>query len=279
MGNLQSAMQTTLRKFCAVSSLPFSEILSQVITMKVAVTIIALFLTDAVASLLNSTSSPSTVCPIPTPCPSCAPPVTCPPHLTTSPALPHLYTIHVTPGPSHCLGKVYLQPKSKNILVPICYNRNFQISHNLCHQLRCGEFQSWLKLKEFSNGYEIKVEKQMNWTTCNTLMIQCKALPASAELVAYKTMTWLLSILFIILILIRFGPGRCASINKKIFERKNREWIGPTQSQSVSFYRAQAGAQPKGNANKRSSYPALERLAVYPSREPSSNRNSCDSYN
>ncbi|XP_018610466.1 T-cell surface glycoprotein CD5-like [Scleropages formosus] len=246
--------------------------------MKVAVTIIALFLSDVVALVSSTTPQSPTACPTTTPCPSCPPAVTCPPALTPAPALPVLRTIHVTPEPTPCLGRVNLASNA-TFWLPLCQSSQGHISSKrLCDQLGCGRFKSWKKSKGANEGYEVQADGYLNNVTCNALMIQCIARPATAELVAYKTVTWLLSTVFVILILIRFGPGRCASINKKIFERRNREWIGPTQSQSVSFYRAQA-AHPNSSASKRSSYPALERLSVHPSREPSSNRNSCDSYN
>ncbi|KAJ8271241.1 hypothetical protein COCON_G00101000 [Conger conger] len=97
------------------------------------------------------------------------------------------------------------------------------------------------------------------------------------ELAAYKAVTGLLSVTVLIMVLIRFGPQIYTTACKRLFGRRRREWIGPTES--VSF-RAQNTLYPNSNDDKRLSFPGLERLAVNSSREPSSNRNSdYDSYN
>ncbi|XP_064782292.1 uncharacterized protein LOC135506829 isoform X2 [Oncorhynchus masou masou] len=69
-------------------------------------------------------------------------------------------------------------------------------------------------------------------------------------------------------------------IQCEVSDKRQSRWIGPTQSQSVSYHRGKAGLQLNDNTDKRHSYPGLERLTVNTSREPSSNRNSdYDSYN
>ncbi|KAJ8371698.1 hypothetical protein AAFF_G00303070 [Aldrovandia affinis] len=124
-------------------------------------------------------------------------------------------------------------------------------------------------------GYRIHDNGSLETSVCRPLEIQCKALPDSRELVAYKVVTGLLSALFLLALLLRFGPQMISFIHRRV---QGSTWIGPTQSQSVSFYRAQAGVHPNSSTDKRLSYPGLERLAVNSSQNPSSNRNS-DSYN
>ncbi|XP_060951420.1 uncharacterized protein LOC133028234 isoform X2 [Limanda limanda] len=58
----------------------------------------------------------------------------------------------------------------------------------------------------------------------------------------------------------------------KVSNRSQTRWVGPTQSHSVSHHRGKTCNNEDGE--KRLSYPALERLAVSDSREPSSNRSS-----
>ncbi|XP_074520999.1 uncharacterized protein cd5 isoform X2 [Halichoeres trimaculatus] len=59
----------------------------------------------------------------------------------------------------------------------------------------------------------------------------------------------------------------------KVSDRRQNRWVGPTQSHSVSYHQRKAAVQ-NPDREKRLSYPALERLTVSDSREPSSNRNS-----
>ncbi|XP_031684288.1 uncharacterized protein cd5 isoform X2 [Oncorhynchus kisutch] len=76
------------------------------------------------------------------------------------------------------------------------------------------------------------------------------------------------------------NPCTTLGIQCEVSDKRQSRWIGPTQSQSVSYHRGKAGLQLNDNTDKRHSYPGLERLTVNTSREPSSNRNSdYDSYN
>ncbi|XP_046726146.1 T-cell surface glycoprotein CD5 [Silurus meridionalis] len=114
-------------------------------------------------------------------------------------------------------------------------------------------------------------------TECSKVFITCKDKDRK-ELVTYKVITGLLLTLIIGVLLIRFAQPTYTAFRKRFSQKRQNRWIGPTQSQSVSYHRGQA-SNPNNNTMKRTSYPGLERLTVNPSREPSSNRNSdYDSY-
>ncbi|KAJ8382376.1 hypothetical protein SKAU_G00031540 [Synaphobranchus kaupii] len=220
------------------------------------------------------------VCPNITTCAPCLAPPTCaPPPQPAPPAPPILGVLKVKGESSTCRGVVYLGLNGTNYL-PVCSNSVMGVTRGaLCRQLGCGGYRLQREAQRSVEGYRIYGNGSLETSFCRMLEIHCKAGDDSRELVAYKVVTGLLLGLFLFLVLFRFGPHMYSFIRKRL-PVGGSTWIGPTQSQSVSFYRAQAGVPPNNSTSKRMSYPALERLAVNASREPSSNRNSdCDSYN
>ncbi|XP_036373284.1 T-cell surface glycoprotein CD5 [Megalops cyprinoides] len=150
----------------------------------------------------------------------------------------------------------------------------------LCQGFRCGDFEKWGDADRREKGYHVQNGRPETNSDCVLLEIHCKAGADSKQLGAYKAVTGLLCVLILLVVLVKFGPHIYSTVSKRLLGRRKREWIGPTESQSVSIYRAQTGLQPNNNTDKRLSFPGLERLAVHNSREPSSNRNSdYDSYN
>ncbi|XP_072533196.1 uncharacterized protein [Salminus brasiliensis] len=153
-----------------------------------------------------------------------------------------------------------------------------EFSHGLCEERRCGRF-----LKYVSNnnnqmqGLYINDNLTVTNQTCPPVFISC-ASKDNKELLAYKVVTGLLLVLVLLVILLRFAWPAYLAFRKRFSQQQQNRWIGPTQSQSVSYHRSQGGHL-KNDTVKRQSYPGLERLSVNPSREPSSNRNSdYDSY-
>ncbi|KAM9362918.1 uncharacterized protein cd5 [Symphorus nematophorus] len=102
-------------------------------------------------------------------------------------------------------------------------------------------------------------------------MVQCTE--AQGQLQAYKVVTALLCCVLLVLLLIRFTRPTVKALQKRLSDRRQNRWIGPTQSHSVSYHRGKTAVK-NNDGEKRLSYPALERLTVSDSREPSSNRNS-----
>ncbi|XP_053477882.1 T-cell surface glycoprotein CD5 [Ictalurus furcatus] len=153
---------------------------------------------------------------------------------------------------------------------------NTDLGNELCEERRCGEFLG------FRNSYTIGYMIHENLTAtsdihCKRILLTCKDVD-SKELVAYKVITGLLLTLIIAVLLCRFAQPTYIAVRKRFSQKRQNRWIGPTQTQSVSYHRGQAN-YPNNNTMKRQSYPGLERLTVNPSREPSSNRNSdYDSY-
>ncbi|KAJ8247665.1 hypothetical protein GJAV_G00248860 [Gymnothorax javanicus] len=207
------------------------------------------------------------------PSPSLSP---APTPLTQIPPLPAPHTLALLlllDGADPCGGVVYLRLGGGQ-LRPVCVGSIVNGSQ-LCEVARCGVYQSRRASHESPEGLQIQEDGAVRNETCDVLEIQC-ADSVSWQLAAYKWVTGLLSVALLLFILLRFRPHIYTIANKRLFGRRKREWIGPTES--VSF-RVQNTLHPNSNADKRLSFPGLERLTVNNSREPSSNRNSdYDSY-
>ncbi|XP_076831658.1 CD5 molecule [Brachyhypopomus gauderio] len=175
-----------------------------------------------------------------------------------------------------CQGMMYLNVNFTNKPQALCYEtiKNFEeLGIDICEERRCGSFLDF-KLVPKMRGYIITNE-DLTEITCSNVHINCKG---SKELVAFKAIAGVLLVLVLAVILLHFGRPMYTAIRKRFSQKRENRWIGPTQSQSVSYHRGQA-AHSDNNMVKRQSYPGLERLTVNPSREPSSNRNSdYDSY-
>ncbi|KAF4090633.1 hypothetical protein AMELA_G00054180 [Ameiurus melas] len=153
---------------------------------------------------------------------------------------------------------------------------NTELGNELCEERRCGEFLGFKY--SHKSGYMIHENlTAASDTQCKITFVTCKDVD-SKELVAYKVITGLLLTLIIAVLLCRFAQPTYIAVRKRFSQNQQNRWIGPTQTQSVSYHRGQAN-YPNNNTMKRQSYPGLERLTINPSREPSSNRNSdYDSY-
>ncbi|XP_034147040.1 uncharacterized protein LOC105022896 [Esox lucius] len=147
----------------------------------------------------------------------------------------------------------------------------------LCKRKGCGGNLQWK---------EIKIPKRPNRDSgeateqpMDIIAFQCTVVP-DPELVGYKVVVSIFCVLVLVVLILRFGRPSLKAFRKKMSDRRQSRWIGPTQSQSVSYHRGKAGIQLNDKTDKRTSFPGLERLTVNNSREPSSNRNSdYDSYN
>ncbi|XP_060951414.1 uncharacterized protein LOC133028234 isoform X1 [Limanda limanda] len=180
---------------------------------------------------------------------------------------------------SKCEGHLILHhPSSPS---HVCHYSSTTIrSHltNVCENKKgCKEPMDLKKGEEMPNGYNIS-EDRPEMTSCEALMVQCKAEPVEVQpdvqgqLQAYKVVTALLCCVLVVLLLIRFTRPTVKALQKRLSNRSQTRWVGPTQSHSVSHHRGKTCNNEDGE--KRLSYPALERLAVSDSREPSSNRSS-----
>lgn len=207
------------------------------------------------------------------PCPALSPPQTALP----SPATPTLAFLSLRGKKGPCSGLVYLYLGPAHFK-PVCEG-SYLGGLQPCQEARCGARLSQGPSGTEGEGFHILDDGAISNKTCKVLQIQCQgsALDSvSRELVAYKVVTGLLCVMVLVIVLVRFGPHIYTTACKRLFGRRKREWIGPTES--VSF-RVQSTLYPNSNADKRLSYPGLERLTVNNSREPSSNRNSdYDSY-
>ncbi|XP_071244019.1 T-cell surface glycoprotein CD5-like isoform X2 [Salvelinus alpinus] len=223
-----------------------------------------------------TTSSPpatttSCVCNISTSCSSPTQPESPPPALGV---------IMVNWEVKSCKGDIHLSLLSSRSL-PLCFNswthRSLQHA-GLCKRKGCEGSPKGTKINAKALGYQINMNGSVTNNLCTTLRIQCEVVPD--QLVGYKVVTGLLCVLVLVVLMVRFGQPSLKALRKRLSDKRQSRWIGPTQSQSVSYHRGKAGLQLNDNTDKRHSYPGLERLTVNTSREPSSNRNSdYDSYN
>ncbi|XP_028460404.1 T-cell surface glycoprotein CD5 isoform X2 [Perca flavescens] len=177
-----------------------------------------------------------------------------------------------------CEGDVNLNLYHPSISsLPVCHGSgtNFQILlRNVCkNQKGCTDTPPLLKVQGHQKGYNITASGAEK-SDCDTLRVQCTDVDVvQGQLQAYKVVTALLCCFLLLLILIRFTRPTVKALQKRFSERRQNRWVGPTQSHSVSYHRGKTAVK-TNDAEKRVSYPALERLAVSDSREPSSNRNS-----
>ncbi|KAK2815529.1 hypothetical protein Q5P01_025996 [Channa striata] len=243
--------------------------------------ITALLLTAADAFSTNTTSTPARnqtdncTCKSPGDGPTTGlSPYTPPPSNQPLPVLGFL-TIKWT---SLCKGEVILHRPSN--FSHVCYESKTQteaLLRRLCQEKKgCkGPDRPWAKSESESSGSAITESGAEPTTSCYTLRVQCKVevIPDfEGQLQTYKVITALLCTVLALIVLIRFTKPTFQALQRRLSNKRQNRWIGPTQSHSVSYHR---GKNVKNNeGEKRLSYPGLERLTVSDSREPSSNRNS-----
>ncbi|KAL6109996.1 uncharacterized protein ACO6RY_19169 [Pungitius sinensis] len=142
------------------------------------------------------------------------------------------------------------------------------------NQEDCKDKRHWNKSLDDS---DITKEGAVKRTSCETLKVRSTVdedlQNVQGQLHAYKVVTALLCCVLLVLLLIRFTRPTVKVLQKRLSDRRQNRWIGPTQSHSVSYHRGKTAVR-TNDAENRLSYPALERLAVFDSGEPSSNRNS-----
>ncbi|XP_076585308.1 CD5 molecule [Chaetodon auriga] len=212
-------------------------------------------------------------------CPGAASAATVAPTVSPSSSTPALgfLTIRWT---SECEGDIILIPyHPSSSSSPVCHNSETHVQtlfSNVCQNKKgCKGTPQWDKGKQKLSGYCFK-ENGAKETSCKTLQIQCtvEALAdVQGQLKAYKVVTALLCCVLLVLLLMCFTRPTIKVLQKRLSDRRQNRWIGPTQSHSVSYHRGKTAVK-NNDGEKRLSYPALERLAVSDSREPSSNRNS-----
>lgn len=211
-------------------------------------------------------STPSNTIPTETPCPTTT-------HHITQFVLARLKVIWKK---SPCEGRLFLNLPNQTS-VPLCFSRFISESwqSELCKDMRCGDFKGF-KPTKMTTGYVLKSNMTLISEECQGLQITCEDTQGS-ELAAHKAVTGIVIFLMLGVILFKYGQPTYKAIRKRFSQKQETRWVGPTQSQSVSYHRGQG--PPNNNTLKRQSFPGLERLTVNTSREPSSNRNSdYDSY-
>nr|XP_046256345.1 uncharacterized protein LOC124065199 isoform X2 [Scatophagus argus] len=206
------------------------------------------------------------------------PATTSAPIVNTSSPAPTLGLLTVT-WTKGCEGDVRLNIYSPSrSSTPVCHTDNKNVWNflgNVCQtKTGCEGPPNWRKGRRTENSFHIGESGAEMKSSCLTLRVECTVRPdTQGQLQAYKVVTALLCCVLLILLLIRFTRPTVKVLQKRLSDRRQNRWIGPTQSHSVSYHRGKAAVK-NNDRETRLSYPALERLAVSDSREPSSNRNS-----
>ncbi|KAM8773640.1 uncharacterized protein cd5 isoform 1-T1 [Acanthopagrus schlegelii] len=221
------------------------------------------------ATLPTQTESTIGVCH----CPSTAPLATDTPTCSS----PGLGLLTIT-WSAECGGNIILthfDPSCSS--TPVCSNdtKSRELLRDVCQNKRgCQGTPSWKSSSSKQHCSYITESGTVNRELYETLSVHCAVLPdVQGQLQAYKVVSALLCLVLLVLLLIRFTRPTVKALQKRLSDRRQNRWIGPTQSHSVSYHRGKTAVK-NNDGEKRHSYPALERLAVSDSREPSSNRNS-----
>lgn len=179
---------------------------------------------------------------------------------------------------SRCRGEVIMNNlDSVPSLSAVCYNASSiqLLLKDLCENKKgCEGATKFSRSGDTDGGYRILAKQEI--TQCETLSVKCKEErppKVPTEPVGYKVATALLCCLLLLLFLIRFSKPTVKALQKRLSNKRQNRWIGPTQSHSVSYHRGQTTLNKTLDDDSRRSYSALDRLAVG-NREPSSNRNS-----
>ncbi|XP_063740583.1 uncharacterized protein LOC134865104 isoform X2 [Eleginops maclovinus] len=160
---------------------------------------------------------------------------------------------------SQCEGDVqlilYHHPNSSS---PVCHGSEkniLNILRSVCENRRgCKDNLRWVKGKN-QQGHNL-TEDGAEEVHCEALRVHCQVEdPQNGQLQAYRVGTAVLCCLLLVLVLIHFTRPTVRALQNRL-----------------SYHRGKTAVVNDGE--KRLSYPALERLAVSDSREPSSNRNS-----
>ncbi|XP_028668135.2 scavenger receptor cysteine-rich type 1 protein M160 [Erpetoichthys calabaricus] len=202
-------------------------------------------------------------------------------------------------GPSECVGKVTVYHQNK--WQKVCNDSKLS-AHNICRSLNCGtvkEIQNAPLSQSKQRGMYCNMSNtnlddcfhSLTTKDCSMDWIICTGYkePNHTGQMVWNVFSGILAFMLLAVLLVKFGPLLWQKINKKVFRKKERQWIGPTQSQSVSFHRNQHALQPSPRLadsnsdndytftpSKRQSatYPALERALVNLNSGASSARNS-----
>ncbi|XP_032419306.1 uncharacterized protein cd5 isoform X2 [Xiphophorus hellerii] len=230
--------------------------------------------TDGQQSTLNATdptmnTSTSTVC-------SCA---------TSAPPTSNPYNLSIKMGvlkvrwTDTCKGTVELVPHfsvNKSSL-PVCQSSEKQVSEilqNVCKDRKGCEYEPrWLRMDTEARECYMIHANGASPTSGKTFRVKCKVenLPDfEGQLTACKVVIALLSIVLLVLLLMRFTKPTVMALQKRLSDRRQHRWVGPTQSHSVSYHRGKSVAK---NEDEEKRFSALERLTVGGGSSPSCNRN------
>ncbi|CAG6019197.1 unnamed protein product, partial [Menidia menidia] len=181
-----------------------------------------------------------------------------------------------------CKGTVQLipYPPLDGAPLPLCHNPGEAVLNFLERVCRgkdgCQHHERWLDSEgSQAQGYQVTEGGARLTTACRPLRVKCKerAEEGTGQLRAFKVLTALLCCVLLVILLIRFTRPTVRALQKRLSDKRQTRWIGPTQSHSVSYHRGNTTVK-GGDGEKRLSYPALERLTVGDMGDPSLNRNS-----
>ncbi|XP_026216706.1 uncharacterized protein LOC113162660 [Anabas testudineus] len=153
-----------------------------------------------------------------------------------------------------CEGDVILHHPSASSRV--CHESVRDLLQDVCkHKKGCTNSLSWKKGGKVQNCSHI-TEAGAELKLSNTLKVQCTVETSpdiKGQLQTYRVMTALLSCVLVIILLIRFTRPTVQALQRRLSDRRQNRWIGPTQSHSVSYHRGKTVKNDEGE--KRFSYP------------------------
>ncbi|XP_058876474.1 scavenger receptor cysteine-rich type 1 protein M130-like [Acipenser ruthenus] len=210
----------------------------------------------------------------------------------------------LTDGRSKCAGNASVF--YDGTFQPVCRDSwSEDAASTACRQLNCGRAKTisadrYAKVRSGLQCGRNHTRLEDCWhflekKSCSQAMVICtghkEVIESKAGQIVRDVICYILSAVILIMIAIKCGPRIYKKLRKKVFRKNEREWIGPTQSQSVSFHRSRNALQPSPRppsgpnteneytttpTPKRHSpaYPALERMLVNVTSENSSAGNS-----
>ncbi|XP_055987660.1 T-cell surface glycoprotein CD5 [Sorex fumeus] len=183
-------------------------------------------------------------------------------------------------GSGPCAGSVEVRQDGQ--WAALCSSKSIELWKEVCREQRCGHFISGHEL-DASESLQGHPCSQKNLSQCHLLeeKRKCKRMfitcqdPNPAGLGAGSVMSIILALVLLAMLLTVCGPLAYKKLVKKFRQKKQRQWIGPTEmSQNMSFHRHHTAtvrtsavnptathveneySQPPTSAN--TAYPALE---------------------
>ncbi|XP_011477063.1 uncharacterized protein LOC105354670 isoform X2 [Oryzias latipes] len=112
-----------------------------------------------------------------------------------------------------------------------------RILQKVCQkQTGCKNKMSWKNMSSNTDCYKVDEKGPIRTSNCLALGVKCEVvvLPDErSELQVYKVVTALLSCGLLVMLLVHFTKPTVEALQRRLSERREHRWIGPTQSHSA----------------------------------------------